>query len=125
MIDVSSNSGLSETTKWVLGSIGVILTWVISGVIGFYAAVYSIKSELNVIENKMTKVESSVISLKLDASNINTIDSRLNTLENDFKYVKKETEQAISTNSAIKYLIDVERNKTLNELNEILKKKGK
>jgi hypothetical protein len=113
---------MSDFWKWLLGILGVIFTWVISGVIGFYAALSAVNTDINVLNVELTSVKTKLKIAEDTIKKQGGIESRLKTLEGDFKYVQLETNKMSSTNSAIQYLIEVERNKTVNELKEILKK---
>lgn len=109
--------------QWALGILGVIVTWVISGIIGFYTAMSAVDADIDKLRERIIIAETELASTKSDVKSLTAIESRLTTLESDFKYVKNETEQVSNANSAIKYLIEVERNKTVNDLKEILKRK--
>ena len=108
--------------QWVLGALGVSLSWAISGVIGFYTAISVVDSDIDVLRDKLTKTETRLIAAESTLKGQSEIESRLKTLEGDFKYVKSETDKMSNTNSSIQYLIEVERSKTVNDLKEILKK---
>lgn len=106
--------------QWVLGALGVLLSWAISGIIGFYTAISVVDSDIDALRERLTKTETKLTTAENALKCQSGIDNRLRTLEGDFKYVKTETEKMSSTNSAIQYLIEVERSKTVNDLKEIL-----
>ena len=79
--------------QWILGVFGILLSWIISGIIGFYAAVIAIEADITSLIDRVSKAETEISSvLKPKLNTIADLEKRLLTLEGDFKYVKKESE---------------------------------
>ena len=125
MSELKNISWWGKNYQWIIGSSAIVFSWVISGIIGFTTAMFGIDSEIDKLREKMIKSESEIIYLKAENSSNKDINARLITIEGDFKYVKQEVNQVSNSNSAIKYLIEIERNKTVNELQSILNRSEK
>ena len=114
----------NKNWKWILGSLGVIIAWLISGIIGYYTAIRTIDADITLIRERVTRSETKIGSTIMpQVHKIDRLSERVTTLESDFKFVKQETDIATRTNKSLEYLIEIERNKTVNELKEILKGK--
>ena len=110
--------------KWILGTLGILFTWAISAVIGFYAALRAIDTDITLIRERIVKSETEISStIKPQISRIENLSQRIITLEGDFKFVKQETDIATRTNKSLEYLIEIERKNTVNELKELMQKK--
>jgi hypothetical protein len=99
----------------------ILISIVLSGVIGFFTAVLSIKGDMDALRERIAKVEAeeaSAIIPKLGTMDANNRD--IATLQTELSQIRRDTDISVQTNKLLDLRIEEERQKTAQTLKQFL-----
>src|SRR5690349_16890858 len=97
-------------TTWLKDNWDKLLGIAVSGVVGFYTALWSINSNVNAIGDRTTKIETelaSAIKPKIPTIDQHTLD--VQNLRRDFETLQKQTDLSVQTNKLLDLRLEQER----------------
>ena len=101
----------------------LFMATVISGVTGYYSGILSIKAEIQGINNRLIKLETELnISVNPKVNSIEGLKEKIKTLENTLDNMRQKDEIETAARLLLQQLIEKEKNKTVNDLKELLKR---
>ncbi len=115
--------------KWLTDNwdkvLSVFFSVVVSGLVGFFSAVQSTQKEISALQSRITALETlnAVAAPKLQAAD----DAKLKLAEitKDIDTIKTQNAISTQTNNLLQLLLTEQRQKTINELEELLRKQPK
>ena len=98
---------------------------VIAGLIGFFTATNAIKDKIGSLEKKVAILEEKALTAEKEPAKTQQNIIAINNLNNRFDSMKDRVDLAETRVATIKELTELQRQKTVNELEELLKKYGR
>ena len=98
---------------------------VVAGLIGFFSATIGTKNELSVLLQRVAVLEERGNETKLQLNRVDDSIIAINHLNNRFDSMKDRVDLAETRVAAIKELTELQRQKTVNELEELLENYGR
>ena len=102
-----------------------IVSIVVSGVVGFFSAILVTTKELNELGKQVVVLEQQIKDHGKDIPNISSNDRKITNLSSRFDSIKDRVDLAETRVATIKELTELQRQRTVNELEELLNKYGR
>ena len=102
-----------------------IVSIAVSGVVGFFSAILVTNKELSDLGKQVAVLEQQTKNHGKSISNISSNESRITNLSSRFDSIKDSVDLAETRVATIKELTELQRQRTVNELEELLKKYGR
>ena len=99
----------------------VVISVIISGTVGFFSAIFAVKTDLARLGERVATNETEIrSSLKPKLPTIDDNSKSIITLNNDVEVLKRQTDIATQTNKLLDLRIEQQREDTLKELRELI-----
>ena len=100
----------------------VVISVIISGTVGFFSAIFAVKTDLSNLAQRVATNETEIkSSLKPKVPTIERNSQGLRTIQTDVDFLKRQNDIATQTNKLLDLRIEQQREKTLQELRTMLK----
>ena len=106
----------------------IVIALVISGVVGFFTAIFTIKDDIDEIHQRLKAIETKLETvLTPNVQKLETVSNKIVQIEADIKKIRTQNDLAVQTNQLLQLKSDQERKDTLEILEKMIQevKKGK
>jgi hypothetical protein len=108
--------------KWFSEHWDKVLTIIFSGVVGFFAAIFTIQGRVADLQKDLAKAQATLdTSVVPKLQTLEELARKSATFERDLADFQKQNSLSVQTNSYLQLLVTEERKRTLSELREIIK----
>lgn len=99
-----------------------LISVVVAGIIGFFSAINATEEKIGILEKQVAVLKQRVDDAAVELKTVVQHTIAINNLNNRFDSIKDRVDLAEIRTAAIKELIELQRQKTVNELAELLEK---